>query len=29
GWESPYVIMPEHSEKSVPNANWFGLILLV
>ena len=29
GWESPYIIMPEHSEKSVPNANWFGMVLLI
>jgi predicted metal-binding protein len=28
GWESPYIIMPEHPEKSVPNANWFGMVLL-
>ena len=28
GWESPYIIMPEHPEKSVPNANWHCMVLL-
>jgi hypothetical protein len=29
GWESPYIIMPEHPEKSVPYVSWHGIVLLI
>ena len=29
GWETPYIIMPEHPKKSVPFVSWHGIVLLV
>jgi predicted metal-binding protein len=28
GWESPYIIMPEHAKTSVPCVSWHGLVLV-